>query len=89
MDRAKGGWGHINVDDILFADAPPKGMHLPRLDQQPDFGSLLLGVLDEKARGRAAEFHHISQRGRRRSASTRHRRPPSFRSARPPRTPDW
>ncbi len=56
VDRAKAGWGHINVDDILFADGPPPGMHLPRLDQQPDFGSLLLGVLDEDARAAASEF---------------------------------
>jgi non-lysosomal glucosylceramidase len=58
VDRATGGWGHINIDDIMFADAPPKGMHLPRLDQQPDFGSLVLAVLDEKARGAAAQFDH-------------------------------
>lgn len=63
VDRATGGWGHINVDDILFADAPPKGMHLPRLDQQPDFGSLLLGVLDEKARGAAAQFQRFRTSG--------------------------
>jgi non-lysosomal glucosylceramidase len=56
VDHATGGWGHINIDDVGFADAPPKGMHLPRLDEQPDFGSLLLGVLDEKARGAAAQF---------------------------------
>ncbi|HET6329091.1 MAG TPA: GH116 family glycosyl hydrolase [Planctomycetaceae bacterium] len=67
VDRATGGWGHINVDDILFADAPPKGMHVPRLDQQPDFGSLLLGVLDEKARGAAAQFHQF-----RSAADTQH-----------------
>jgi non-lysosomal glucosylceramidase len=63
VDRAAGGWGHINIDDIWFADAPPKDMHLPRLDQQPDFGSLLLGVLDDKASGAAAEFHHIRSTG--------------------------
>jgi non-lysosomal glucosylceramidase len=63
VDRAAGGWGHINVDDILFADAPPKGMHLPRLDQQPDFGSLLLGVLDERGLGAASEFHHFRNSG--------------------------
>jgi non-lysosomal glucosylceramidase len=63
IDHAKGGWGHINVDDILFADAPPKGMHLPRLDQQPDFGSLVLAVLDERALGAAAEFQHFRKAG--------------------------
>lgn len=63
VDRATGGWGHINVDDIQFADAPPKGMPLPRLDEQPDFGSLLLSVLDEKARGAAAQFHHFRSAG--------------------------
>jgi non-lysosomal glucosylceramidase len=64
VDRAKGGWGHINVDDILFADAPPKSMHLPRLDQQPDFGSLVLSLLgDENARGTAAEFHAFRKSG--------------------------
>jgi non-lysosomal glucosylceramidase len=63
VDRAKGGWGHINVDDILFADGPPQGMHLPRLDQQPDFGSLLLGVIDEDARAAASEFGHFRGTG--------------------------
>jgi non-lysosomal glucosylceramidase len=49
IDQATGGWGHINVDDIRFADAPPREMHLPPLDRQPDFGTLALSVLDETA----------------------------------------
>jgi non-lysosomal glucosylceramidase len=49
VDREKGGWGHINVDDIEFADAPPKDAKIQPLNQQPDFGTMALSVLDEKA----------------------------------------
>src|SRR5260370_29816961 len=47
VDQEKGGWGHINIDDIEFADAPPKEANLQPLDQQPDFGTMTLSVLDE------------------------------------------
>jgi non-lysosomal glucosylceramidase len=53
VDRQKGGWGHINIDDIQFADAPPRNLPHPRLRDQPDFGTLALSVLDAKATGLA------------------------------------
>jgi uncharacterized protein (DUF608 family) len=51
VDQEKGGWGHINIDDIEFADAPPKEANIRRLNQQPDFGTMAFSVLDEKAFG--------------------------------------
>jgi non-lysosomal glucosylceramidase len=44
VDRATGPWGHINVDDIEFADTPPKEVHRA-LKDQPDFGTLALCLL--------------------------------------------
>jgi uncharacterized protein (DUF608 family) len=49
VDREKGGWGHINIDDICFEDTPPKGMKVRPLKDQADFGTLALTVLDDKA----------------------------------------
>lgn len=49
VDKEKGGWGHINIDDIEFADAPPQEAVIQRLNLQPDFGTMTLSVLDEKA----------------------------------------
>ena len=63
IDQAVGGWGHINIDDIRFADAPPKEMHLPPLDRQPDFGTLALSVLDERATVYPAHFEDIRKSG--------------------------
>ncbi len=65
VDRAIGGWGHINVDDIRFADAPPKEMHLPPLERQPDFGTLALSLLDERAAVFAAGFQEFRKTGKR------------------------
>lgn len=48
VDQERGGWGHINVDDIEFADTPPRDAKIQSLDQQPDFGTMTLSVLDEK-----------------------------------------
>jgi uncharacterized protein (DUF608 family) len=53
VDQQKGGWGHINVDDIQFADTPPKDLRLRLLRDQPDIGTLALSVLDGKAAGLA------------------------------------
>ncbi len=64
VDRATGGWGHINVDDIAFADAPPKEMKLPPLDQQPDFGTLALSVLDDHASVFPARFEGFRKTGK-------------------------
>jgi uncharacterized protein (DUF608 family) len=49
VDREAGPWGHINIDDIEFADAPPNGADVRPLNQQPDFGTMAFSVLDEKA----------------------------------------
>jgi uncharacterized protein (DUF608 family) len=63
VDRATGGWGHINVDDVAFADAPPKEMQLPPLDRQADFGTLALSVLDEHALVFPARFEDFRTTG--------------------------
>jgi non-lysosomal glucosylceramidase len=65
VDRATGGWGHINVDDIRFADGPPKEMKLAPLDQQPDFGKLALSVLDDQASVFPSQFTGFRQTGKR------------------------
>jgi non-lysosomal glucosylceramidase len=49
VDAQKGGWGHINIDDIQFGDLPPKDAPAYRLAAQPDFGTLALSVLDAAA----------------------------------------
>jgi len=49
VDAATGPWGHINVDQIVFADAPPAGA---AAELQSDFGAMglaLLGVPAEVA----------------------------------------
>jgi non-lysosomal glucosylceramidase len=64
VDQSTEGWGHINIDDIRFADAPPKDMHLAPLDQQPDFGTLALSVLDEAATVYPAHFEEFRKHGK-------------------------
>ena len=64
VDRAKGGWGHINVDDITFADTPPAEMHLVPLAAQPDFGTLALSVLDEQAAVFSSGFEEFRKAGK-------------------------
>ena len=44
VDSAKGGWGHINADNIVFSDTPPD---LRSLSEQEDYGSLGLALLGE------------------------------------------
>jgi uncharacterized protein (DUF608 family) len=58
VDQEKGGWGHINIDDIQFSDAPPQEAAVQSLDQQPDFGTLALSCLGEisKHSGNAQTF---------------------------------
>ena len=46
VDRESGGWGHVNVDRIEFADAPRPAWSGP-FEQLPDFGELCLGVLGQ------------------------------------------
>ena len=42
VDNATGGWGHINVDQITFTDAPPSARPLA---EEADFGTLGLAVM--------------------------------------------
>ncbi|HEV3259845.1 MAG TPA: GH116 family glycosyl hydrolase [Gemmataceae bacterium] len=51
VDQETGGWGHINIDDIQFADAPPADARVGPLKDQADFGTLALSVLDAGASG--------------------------------------
>ena len=51
VDRATEGWGHINVDQIIFTDAPPSA-HIP-LEAREDYGSIGLVVLGNDAFGQA------------------------------------
>ncbi len=41
IDYARGGWGHINIDQIEMADVPQSGPVGP-LDEMPDYGSMVL-----------------------------------------------
>ena len=44
VDRASGGWGHINVDQIELRDTPASGIRGP-LENQADFGTMGLALL--------------------------------------------
>ena len=48
VDRASGGWGHINIDQIELSDKAQSGFGGP-LEELPDYGSLVL-VFAGKAR---------------------------------------
>ncbi|MEA3225462.1 MAG: GH116 family glycosyl-hydrolase, partial [Planctomycetota bacterium] len=41
VDNARGGWGHINVDQIELSDEPQSGPVGP-LEELPDYGSMVL-----------------------------------------------
>jgi len=43
VDRASGGWGHINVDQIELSDEP-KTAPLGPLEKLPDYGSMVLAA---------------------------------------------
>ena len=47
VDSAKGGWGHINADNILFSDAPPQPLRT--LTEQEDYGSMGLALMGKTA----------------------------------------
>ncbi len=47
VDKASGGWGHINIDQIELSDKPEKVPSGP-VDKLPDYGSLVL-AFDGKA----------------------------------------
>jgi len=45
VDRASGGWGHINLDQIELSDKPSKGAVGP-IDKLPDYGSMVLALAE-------------------------------------------
>ena len=45
VDRASGGWGHINIDQIELSDKPGKGAVGP-IDKLPDYGSMVLALAE-------------------------------------------
>ncbi|RME89479.1 MAG: hypothetical protein D6766_14680 [Verrucomicrobia bacterium] len=55
VDRASGGWGHINIDRIEFRDDPMIEGQRP-LPKQPDYGTMGLFALDEAAEGAACRL---------------------------------
>jgi uncharacterized protein (DUF608 family) len=63
VDLETGGWGHINIDDITFGDAPPKDAPARPLKEQRDFGTLALSVLDPKATAAFASFDAFRKNG--------------------------
>ncbi len=56
VDRETTGCGHINIDDIQFADEPPRDAPRRALKDQPDYGTLALSVLDGGATGSTHNF---------------------------------
>jgi non-lysosomal glucosylceramidase len=48
VDRASGGWGHINIDQIELSDEPHKGPVGP-VDKLPDYGSMVLALAENAA----------------------------------------
>jgi uncharacterized protein (DUF608 family) len=46
VDHHSGGWGHIDVDQIEFCDRPSAAEG--KLEEQPDFGGLVLGLLNAR-----------------------------------------
>jgi uncharacterized protein (DUF608 family) len=63
VDRETGGWGHINIDDIQFADEPPRDAPPRALKDQPDFGTLALSVWDTKATASTDAFDRFAREG--------------------------
>jgi uncharacterized protein (DUF608 family) len=63
VDLETGGWGHINIDDITFGDAPPKDAPARPLKEQRDFGSLALSVLDAKASAATGSYAVLRKNG--------------------------
>jgi len=47
VDQARGGWGNIGVDHIVFSDQPAAPG--PPVDQRADWGQMTLAVLDDSA----------------------------------------
>ena len=55
VDHETGGWGNIGIAEIVFSDgqSPSKG----KLQDQPDFGTMGLGLLDPRGRRRGCGSH--------------------------------
>ena len=48
VDKASGGWGHINIDQIEFSDLPVSAESVP-LKKRSDYGSMALTLMGEPA----------------------------------------
>lgn len=62
VDKERGSWGNIGIDDIVFTDEPAGARLI--LSEQPDFGTMGLAVLEEKnASSRMADVASPSSSG--------------------------
>ncbi len=52
VDKASGGWGHINIDQIEFADTPRAGEPAP-ITSAPDYGTMALACNEPAPRDAA------------------------------------
>ncbi len=57
VDAASGGWGHIDIDQIVFSTKPASGNSETPLERATDFGSIALGLLGNEP----AEFVDIQR----------------------------
>ena len=66
VDRASGGWGHINIDQIELDDRPRSVAGGP-IEQLPDYGSMVLALAGQagKARSLGKELESLGDRGAR------------------------
>ncbi|MCS7468803.1 non-lysosomal glucosylceramidase [Stieleria sp. ICT_E10.1] len=49
LDASSHGWGHIDIDHIVFSTHPPKQQPESSLERATDFGSIALGLLGNEA----------------------------------------
>ncbi|NIV68638.1 hypothetical protein GWN15_25855 [candidate division KSB1 bacterium] len=47
VDNHTGGWGHVMVDQIIFTDKKTVGSDDVEFDEQKDYGSMTLAILDK------------------------------------------
>jgi non-lysosomal glucosylceramidase len=69
IDQATGPWGHINVDDIRFADVPPEEIKNRALRDQPDFGTLALSLIGDETTWSLDDVAAFQSTGRLRGSS--------------------
>ncbi|WP_286177863.1 GH116 family glycosyl hydrolase [Rhodopirellula sp. JC639] len=48
LDASSRGWGHIDVDHIVFSNQPPNRQSKSSLEQATDFGAIALGLLGDE-----------------------------------------